>query len=181
MKSFPIYYFLISIIIENTAPLLQKTRDSQCPNCPPQISLGSIKRLPVYVPIPVFTLYQIPIIHHYPLNQIVKEMTPIPIEIPIEHKINKPYPVPIPVEQKIIIPEPLPYGVKVPIPFPIPDGKNQSNNNFIGNTSFHLNNLVQQGLMGDFENFKIGQNIKDNQQFSMKDLEGLLGKPENRG
>lgn len=179
---FSFFPLIIITFFEFIAPLLQKTRNLQCPNCPPQISLGSSKNLPVYVPVPVFTLYQIPIIHHYPLNQIVNEITPIPIEIPIEHRINKPYPIPIPVEQKIIIPQPLPYGVKVPIPVPQIDENNQ---NFTQNNATHtkfnanLNNLVQQGLSGDFENLKLGQNIQGNQQFSVEDLQNLLANPIN--
>ena len=100
MKLLISYIIIISIFLNFTSGILQKTRNPECLDCPPQISLGSSRKLPVYVPIPVFTLYQIPIIHHYPLNQIVKEITPIPIEIPIEHRINKPFPVPIPVDQK---------------------------------------------------------------------------------
>lgn len=163
MKLFIIISLFLSLFLPKTKPILQKTYNSQCPNCPPQISLGSTRKIPVYVPIPVFTLYQIPILHHYPLNQVVRQMTPIPIEIPIEHRINRPYPIPIPVEQKILIPQPVPYGVKVPIPIPIQrkcencdnngtDYKNKTDNNY-RNLSIQINNLVQQSLKADFDRF----------------------------
>ena len=93
MKSFLFVTLFFYFLFYKTHSFLQKTRNSQCSNCPPEISLGPTKKIPVYVPIPIFTLYQIPILHHYPLNQVIRQITPIPIEIPIEHRINKPYPI----------------------------------------------------------------------------------------
>jgi hypothetical protein len=91
-------------------------KEEPCIACvPAQNRVGNLKKVPVYVPIPIFTIYQIPIVHHYPLNQVVRQVLPLPVEIPIEHRINTPVAVPVPVEQKIIVPQPVPYGVKVPV------------------------------------------------------------------
>lgn len=70
-------------------------------------------------PIPVYSHYNIPIIHHVPIKKIVKKYIPIYYPIPIEHRINIPVRVPIKIPQRILIPEAVPYGVKVPVPFPV--------------------------------------------------------------
>ena len=36
-------------------------------------------KTPTFVPVPILTYYQIPIIHHIPVNQIVRTINPVPI------------------------------------------------------------------------------------------------------
>ena len=94
-----------------------KFKKEDCKFCPPSVKkiMNERVKVPVYIPIPVFTYYQIPVLHHYPLNQIVRQIVPVPYQVPVEHKINKIVPITIPVEQKIIVPQAVPYGVKVPV------------------------------------------------------------------
>ncbi len=102
----------------NTTP---ETVNKLCPNCGPvKRLLYQTVKVPVYVPVPVFTYYQVPVLHHFPLNQVVRQIVPVAYQVPVEHRINRPVPLPEPVEQKIIIPQAVPYGVKVPIPVPVP-------------------------------------------------------------
>ena len=170
---FSIFFFNLFL---KTSPILQKSRNAQCFDCQPKISLGSSKRIPVYVPIPIFTLYQIPILHHYPLNQVIQQITPIPIEIPVEHRINKPYAIPIPVEQKILIPEAVPYGVKVPILIPINNGtKKNSNESDYQNNGIHLNNIVQQTLKTDFDKL----NLVNSNDFPIGEISDIINRQEN--
>ena len=94
-----------------------KAQGKPCKFCPPSVQKnleGGVK-VPVYIPIPVFTYYQLPVLHHYPLNQIVRKVVPVPQEILVTHNINKITPVPVKVEQKVLIPQAVPYGVKVPV------------------------------------------------------------------
>ena len=38
-------------------------------------------KTPTFVPVPILTYYQIPIIHHIPVNQIVRTINPVPIQV----------------------------------------------------------------------------------------------------
>ena len=73
----------------------------------------------IYNPVPIMTHYKLPVIHHIPINQIIKKYTPIYYPVPVEHRINIPVKVPIKIPQKVLIPQAVPYGVKVPIPVPV--------------------------------------------------------------
>ena len=55
----------------------------------------------VYNPVPVMTHYNMPVLHHIPINQVVKKYIPVYYPIPIEHKINIPVKVPIKVPQRV--------------------------------------------------------------------------------
>lgn len=135
----------------STDPCL--TYGINCPGRPAETRYQTVK-VPVYVPIPVYTYYQIPVLHHYPLNQIVRQIVPVPVPFPVEHRINRPFAVPIPVEQKLIVPQAVPYGVKVPVPVPVPiypQGKNDGGNKegsggekpkLIQNLESQFNNLL---------------------------------------
>jgi hypothetical protein len=65
------------------------------------------------------TKYDLPILHHIPVENIVKKYVPVYYPVPVEHKIDIPVKVPIQVEQKVLIPQAIPYAVKIPIPFPV--------------------------------------------------------------
>ncbi len=55
----------------------------------------------IYNPVPVMTHYNVPVIHHIPVNQVVKKYIPVYYPVPVEHKINIPVRVPVRVEQKV--------------------------------------------------------------------------------
>lgn len=79
----------------------------------------SIKKIEkIYNPVPVMTHYNMPVIHHIPINQVIKKYIPVYYPIPVEHRINIPVKIPIKVTQRVLIPQAVPYGVKVPVPIP---------------------------------------------------------------
>ncbi len=47
------------------------------------------------------THYNVPVLHHIPINQVVKKYIPVYYPVPVEHKINIPVKVPVRVEQKV--------------------------------------------------------------------------------
>ncbi len=49
------------------------------------------------------THYNVPVVHHIPINQVVKKYIPVYYPVPVEHKINIPVKVPVRVEQKVIL------------------------------------------------------------------------------
>ena len=57
----------------------------------------------VYNPVPVLTHYNMPILHHIPINQIVKKYIPIYYPVPVEHRINIPVRIPIKIPQRVIV------------------------------------------------------------------------------
>lgn len=58
---------------------------------PPDLKSELLKKseIAVYVPIPVFKYYHIPVLQHYPLHQLVKQAVPIPINVDVTHDIKK--------------------------------------------------------------------------------------------
>lgn len=74
---------------------------------------------PILNPVPIMTHYNMPVLHHIPINTVVKKYVPVYYPIPVEHRINIPVRVPIKIPQKVLIPQAVPYGVKVPVPFPV--------------------------------------------------------------
>jgi hypothetical protein len=55
----------------------------------------------VYNPMPVMTHYNMPILHHIPVNQLVRRYIPVYYPVPIEHRINVPIQIPIKVPQRV--------------------------------------------------------------------------------
>jgi len=77
-------------------------------------TINTIEKIPIFVPIPIFGSYNVPVYHHQDYEQKIKEIIPVPIEIPVEHHTIKPVPVIVQREQKVLIPQAVPYGVKIP-------------------------------------------------------------------
>ena len=55
----------------------------------------------VYNPMPVMTHYNMPILHHIPVNQLVRRYVPVYYPVPVEHRINIPVQIPIRVPQRV--------------------------------------------------------------------------------
>jgi hypothetical protein len=55
----------------------------------------------VYNPMPVMTHYNMPVLHHIPVNQLVRRYIPVYYPVPIEHRINVPIQIPIKVPQRV--------------------------------------------------------------------------------
>lgn len=55
----------------------------------------------VYNPVPVMTHYNMPVLHHIPINQVVKKYVPVYYPIPVERRINIPVRIPIKVPQRV--------------------------------------------------------------------------------
>jgi len=49
------------------------------------------------------THYNMPILHHIPINQVIKKYIPVYYPVPIEHRINIPVRVPINIPQRVLI------------------------------------------------------------------------------
>ncbi len=54
--------------------------------------------IPVYIPIPIMTIYNIPVLHHYPVNQVIEEQVEVEVPIDVEHQVVVPVEVPVRVE-----------------------------------------------------------------------------------
>lgn len=57
----------------------------------------------VYNPVSVMTVYNTPVLHHIPINQIIKKYVPVYYPVPVEKKIIIPVKVPIKVTQRVYI------------------------------------------------------------------------------
>lgn len=77
-------------------------------------TLVQIEKIPIFIPIPIFGSYNIPVLHHYNYNQKIKEIVPVPIEIAVEHHTMNPIPVIVQKNQTVFIPQGVPFGVKIP-------------------------------------------------------------------
>jgi hypothetical protein len=49
------------------------------------------------------THYNMPVLHHIPVNQMIKKYIPVYYPIPVEHRINIPVKIPIKIPQRVII------------------------------------------------------------------------------
>lgn len=85
----------------------------------PNMKNNDLEVKPILNPVPIMTHYNMPVLHHIPINTVVKKYVPVYYPIPVEHRINIPVRVPIKIPQKVLIPQAVPYGVKVPVPFPV--------------------------------------------------------------
>ncbi len=47
------------------------------------------------------THYDMPVLHHIPINQVVKKYVPVYYPVPVEHRINIPVKVPIKIQQRV--------------------------------------------------------------------------------
>lgn len=77
-------------------------------------SLTTIEKIPIFIPIPIFGSYNVPVYHHQDYQQKIKELIPEPIEIPVEHQTMEPVPIIVQKSEKVFIPQAVPYGVKIP-------------------------------------------------------------------
>ena len=121
-------------------------------------------------------MYIYQVLHHFPLNQIVRQIVPVAYQIPVEHRINTPYPVAVPVEQKIIIPQAVPYGVQVPIPVPVPYynstiNSNPNNNNNLNDLETEFNSILAPQSKRDIKQITyLDQDTQHDQQNTMQSL-----------
>ena len=83
---------------------------------PPKNSkkVSMLDKIPIFIPIPIFQSYNVPVLEHHDFKQKIKEIIPEEIEIPVEHQTINPIPVIVQKEQKVLIPQGVPFGVKVP-------------------------------------------------------------------
>jgi hypothetical protein len=83
--------------------------------------------VPTYVPVPVYTVYQVPILHHFPVEQLSRTFKPVPLSIPLENRIDEySYNTTQVVQDKVVNPMTFPYDVKIPIPVIMPLKQNHT-------------------------------------------------------
>ncbi len=70
-----------------------------------QQPISSVQKInsksPVPFHVPVMTHYNMPVLHHIPINQVVKKYIPVYYPVPVEHRINIPVKIPIKIPQRV--------------------------------------------------------------------------------